>query len=89
MYPWDVLGVERDADKKTIRRAYAALTKKFHPEENPQEFAQLQQAYQDALQQIGQKSVTFQTKVHQKEEVNKPEPQLFKEPEPNLLDRLE
>ena len=31
--PYSVLGVSRGADKKTIRRAYIALAKKFHPDQ--------------------------------------------------------
>lgn len=46
---WDVLGIEPATDKKTIKRAYAAKTREIHPEEKPEEFKQLYEAYQAAL----------------------------------------
>lgn len=43
---WDVLGIEPTQDKKEIKKAYARLLKQYHPEENPEEFKQIQTAYQ-------------------------------------------
>lgn len=46
---WDVLGIEPTQDKKEIKKAYARLLKQYHPEENPEEFKQIQAAYQQCL----------------------------------------
>lgn len=46
---WKILEIEPTADKKTIKKAYAAKTKEIHPEEKPKEFKQLHSAYQAAL----------------------------------------
>lgn len=49
MSPWQVLGIEPTKDKKEIKKAYAKLAKMYHPEENPEEFKQIQEAYQACL----------------------------------------
>ena len=49
MNPWQILGIEPTQDKKEIKKAYAKLTKQYHPEENPEKFKQLQEAYQACL----------------------------------------
>lgn len=46
---WKALGISPTADKKVIKKAYAAKTKEIHPEEKPEEFKQLYEAYQAAL----------------------------------------
>lgn len=46
---WDVLQIEETTDLGKIKRAYAARTKEIHPEENPQGFQVLYQAYREAL----------------------------------------
>ena len=46
---WKTLGIAPTTDKKSIRRAYAARTREIHPEEKPEEFRQLHDAYQEAL----------------------------------------
>jgi molecular chaperone DnaJ len=33
--PWVLIGVERDADDVTIKRAYRKLARKYHPDRNP------------------------------------------------------
>lgn len=47
---WKILGIEPTTDKKAIRRAYAARSKETHPEEKPEEFRMLYEAYQKALE---------------------------------------
>lgn len=46
---WERLGIEKTRDKKRIRKAYAERAKVCHPEERPEEFRQLYEAYQAAL----------------------------------------
>ncbi len=47
---WDILRIEATTDKREIKKAYAHLSKKVHPEEKPEEFQRLYEAYQKALQ---------------------------------------
>ena len=58
---WDILGIEPTKDKKEIKKAYARLLKQYHPEENPEEFKQIQAAYQQCLHQDQEiESVSFE-----------------------------
>lgn len=45
---WKILGIEQTFDLAAIKTAYAAKAKEWHPEEHPEEFQQLQQAYRIA-----------------------------------------
>ncbi len=47
---WNILQIAPTKDKKAIRRAYAAQSKIIHPEEKPEEFRILYEAYQKALE---------------------------------------
>lgn len=47
---WDILHIEATTDKREIKKAYARRTKEIHPEEKPEEFQMLHEAYQKALQ---------------------------------------
>ena len=42
---YEVLGISSDASTEEIKAAYAELSKKYHPEENPEEFQQIHEAY--------------------------------------------
>lgn len=46
---WSILGIDPTDDKKAIRRAFAAQSRLHHPEEEPEYFAALNQAYKAAL----------------------------------------
>ena len=46
---WTTLGLEPTSDSSAIKRAYAEKAKTCHPEEDPEGFLQLRQAYQAAL----------------------------------------
>ena len=42
---YQVLELEKDASIEEIKEAYARLSKEYHPEENPEEFQQIHEAY--------------------------------------------
>lgn len=46
---WKLLGLTPDADRAAIRHAYAQKVKEFHPEDDPEGFAALHDAFQKAL----------------------------------------
>lgn len=48
-WPYDLLGVGDDADERTIKRAYAGLLKRHRPDDDPEGFQRLNEAYQAAL----------------------------------------
>lgn len=45
---WEILGIPQTNDARTIKRAYAKLLAKYHPEEHPKRFEEIQQAYEIA-----------------------------------------
>ncbi|MFK8012673.1 MAG: RDD family protein [Marinicellaceae bacterium] len=47
-YPWNILDIEQTDDKKVIKNAYAKLIKQFRPDESPEKFQEIQEAYQYA-----------------------------------------
>lgn len=47
--PYIILGVNRDADKTEIKKAYVKLIKKYKPENYPDEFKKIREAYDTAL----------------------------------------
>lgn len=46
---WGLLGISPTGDRKAIRSAYAAQSRLHHPEEEPEYFVELNQAYKQAL----------------------------------------
>lgn len=46
---WMILKIEPTTDLKAIKHAYAGLAQTCHPEENPEGFKLLQEAYQEAV----------------------------------------
>lgn len=73
---WKILGIEPTQDVKVIRRCYAELVRLYHPEDQPELYQEIVQAYQEALayarsSRIGQESDTrtgFQQNQWQKQE---------------------
>lgn len=49
-WPWGELGLDGPASLKEVRRAYAQRLKETHPEEDPEGFQRLHEAYQAARQ---------------------------------------
>lgn len=46
---WDILGISPTRDVREIKKAYAALAKKNNPEEHPDEFRRIHDAYKSAM----------------------------------------
>ncbi|MBF0676318.1 J domain-containing protein [Pseudomonas sp.] len=46
---WEILGLKADADLRSIKRRYAQLLKIHRPDEDPQGFQRLREAYEQAL----------------------------------------
>ena len=46
---WEILGIHMTTDVALIKEAYAKQAKHAHPEENPEAFMQLQEAFQQAM----------------------------------------
>lgn len=46
---WEILGIPPTADIAVIKEAYADRAKEWHPEEHPEEFKRLRNAYQAAV----------------------------------------
>jgi hypothetical protein len=55
---YKLLGVARDADDQTIRKAYLDLVKKFSPERHPDQFKRITRAFEaikDQRSRVGSK----------------------------------
>lgn len=50
---WDILAIPPTTNRREIQKAYAKLAKRYHPEEEPEKFQELQSAYQLALATLG------------------------------------
>ena len=48
---WEILELEPTDNEKSIKRAYHKLLRQYKPDEHPDEFKQLYQAYQEALEE--------------------------------------
>ena len=48
---WEVLGLEPQADSRTVKRRYAQLLKVHRPDTDPQGFQRLREAYEQALRE--------------------------------------
>ncbi len=58
--PYQVLGADRNASDRDIKKAYRAASRKYHPDSNPdnpeaaeEKFKEIQQAYREILQERG------------------------------------
>ena len=55
MNKWEILGIEPTHDVKLIRRCYAELVRLYHPEDQPEIYQQIVEAYQSALREARSK----------------------------------
>ena len=51
MNKWEILGIELTHDVKIIRKRYSELVKLYHPEDQPEIYQQIVEAYQSALRE--------------------------------------
>lgn len=56
---WQLLGVDRGADLKSLRRAYTRLIRKFKPEHSPDKFQKIREAY-DAVRKLAELKEQFE-----------------------------
>jgi hypothetical protein len=63
-WPFDALGVDDDADERTIKRAYARLLKTTRPDEDPAGFQRLHEAYQEALSLVREQALELAEDAH-------------------------
>lgn len=49
---WETLGLDDGADERSIKRAYARLLKQNRPDDDPEAFQRLRNAYEDALEDV-------------------------------------
>jgi len=76
MNKWEILGIEPTHDVKLIRRRYAELVRLYHPEDQPEIYQQIVEAYQSALrearskktrQESGRSEASFTQKLNEQE----------------------
>lgn len=71
---WSELGIEPTEDSRAIKKAYARQIAKYHPEEFPEQFQKIHEAYERALELIKIKEIPEQN-------VDVPEPEHGQEQE--------
>lgn len=49
---WKILGIEPTTDIKEVKRAYSKLLKQYHPEDDPEGYQRLREAYDAAIKYI-------------------------------------
>ena len=68
---WETLGIEPTTDVKLIRRRYAELVRLYHPEDQPEIYQEIVEAYQKALTYArSRKASDSQKATELKEEAN-------------------
>lgn len=53
VWPFEALGIDADADERTVRRAYARLLKRHRPDDDPEGFQRINEAYQACMHRLG------------------------------------
>ncbi|MFK8012672.1 MAG: DnaJ domain-containing protein, partial [Marinicellaceae bacterium] len=74
MNPWKTLNIDPTDDKKIIKKAYAKLIKQYKPDEYPEKFQEIQQAYQMALS-----SMHYNQKIIENQESSQINDEIIKE----------
>ena len=61
MDKWEILGIKPTHDVKAIRKRYSELVKLYHPEDQPEIYQQIVEAYQSALREARSNSTRQET----------------------------
>lgn len=64
---WEILKIEETKDSRAIKRAYASLVKEYNPEDYPQEFLNIREAYEAAMAYAADFSQSQKLSVHAEE----------------------
>lgn len=74
---WEILGIPPGSDERAVKRAYAALAKKYNPEEEPEQWEKLHSSYKAALAEIrGEGGKTEQSDANEVETADQTQPAL-------------
>ena len=65
---WETLGIEPTTDVKLIRRRYAELVRLYHPEDQPEIYQEIVEAYQEALTDARSRKASDSQKTTELEE---------------------
>ncbi|MEK8133068.1 tetratricopeptide repeat protein [Paenibacillus filicis] len=72
---WNILGIDPSSDSSVIKRAYAKQLKLNHPEDDPEGYQRLREAYDQALKQAKQQSDRSVSRILSEEEDEQEEDQ--------------
>lgn len=65
---YQILGISPTRDKKIIRKAYAGLIRKYHPEEHPEKWKEIHDAYTMAMQRADEDQPLHEEQKSEQEE---------------------
>ena len=70
--PFDILGIPKNSNESTVKNAYFQLSKKYHPDRNPdkdsqEKFVKIHNAYRQILEQFDDEA-HYENKEESKEE---------------------
>lgn len=81
---WETLGIEATSDIKVIRKRYAELVRLYHPEDQPEIYQQIVEAYKEALTFAKSRKIRSQNShrkistIQEEILINKEKPETYK-----------
>ncbi|OXL81963.1 hypothetical protein BCV73_01920 [Paenibacillus sp. SSG-1] len=69
---WERLGIERTTELRIIKKAYAAKLKQHHPEDDPEGYQQLREAYEAASKFAKEANTTVREPAEAEDELSMP-----------------